>query len=84
MNKKIYIAMLLAAFALNGAYAQDNTKLNKEITLEKDIAPLEKKAVKKNELPKVKKPSATGQKTQFYYGQHPHLVALWLSHSAQL
>ncbi len=67
MNKKIYIAMLLAAFALNGAYAQDNTNLNKEITLEKDIAPLEKKAVKKNELPKVKKPAATGQKTQLGY-----------------
>ena len=59
--KKIYIAMLLAAFALNGAWAQDNKQnLNKEITLEKDIAPLEKKAVKKNELPKVKKPAATG------------------------
>ncbi len=67
MNKKIYIAILLAAFALNGVYAQDNTKLNKEITLEKDIAPLEKKAVKKNELPKVKKPTATGQKTQLGY-----------------
>ena len=52
--KKIYVSILLAAFALCGAYAQDNTKLNKEITLEKDIAPLEKKAVKKNELPKVK------------------------------
>ncbi len=65
--KKIYIAMLLAAFALNGAYAQDNKNLNKEITLEKDIAPLEKKAVKKNELPKVKKPVATGQKTQLGY-----------------
>ena len=67
MNKIIYIAMLLAAFALNGAYAQDNTNLNKEITLEKDIAPLEKKAVKKNELPKVKKPVTTGQKTQLGY-----------------
>ena len=66
--KKIYIAMLLAAFALNGAWAQDNKQnLNKEITLEKDIAPLEKKAVKKNELPKVKKPAATGPKTQLGY-----------------
>ncbi len=66
--KKIYIAMLLTAFALNGAHAQDNnTKLNKEITLEKDIAPLEKKAIKKNELPKVKKPSSTGPKTQLGY-----------------
>ena len=45
--KKIYIAMLLAAFAVTAANAQDNTKLNKEITLEKDVAPLEKKAVKK-------------------------------------
>ena len=65
--KKIYIAMLLAAFTLAGAHAQDNTKLNKEITLEKDIAPLEKKAVKKNELPKVKKPTTTGTKTQLNY-----------------
>ena len=68
MNKKIYVAMLLAAFTLSGAHAQDNKQnLNKEITLEKDIAPLEKKAVKKNELPKVKKPTATGQKTQLGY-----------------
>lgn len=65
--KKIYIAMLMAAFALNGAYAQDNTNLNKEITLEKDIAPLEKKAVKKNDLPKVKKPANTGKKTALGY-----------------
>ena len=65
--KKIYITMLLAAFNLNGALAQDNTKLNKEITLEKDIAPLEKKAVKKNDLPKVKKPAATGPTTSLGY-----------------
>ena len=65
--KKIYIAMLLAAFAVNGINAQDNKTLNKEITLEKDIAPLEKKAVKKNELPKVKKPATTGAKTQLGY-----------------
>ncbi len=65
--KKIYIVMLLAAMALNGAHAQNNTNLNKEITLEKDIAPLEKKAVKKNELPKVKKPTTTGSKTQLGY-----------------
>ena len=65
--KKIYIAILMAAFALNGAYAQDNKNLNKEITLEKDIAPLEKKAVKKNELPKVKKPATTGQKNALGY-----------------
>ena len=65
--KKIYIGMLLAAFALNGAMAQDKPNLNKEITLEKDIAPLEKKAVKKNELPKVKAPAPSGQKTQLGY-----------------
>ena len=59
--------MLLAAFAVTAANAQDNTKLNKEITLEKDVAPLEKKAVKKNELPKVKKPATTGKKTALGY-----------------
>ena len=67
MYKKIYIAMLLAAFAIHGVNAQDNKNLNKEITLEKDIAPLEKKAVKKSELPKVKKPASTGHKTQLGY-----------------
>ena len=67
MNKKISIAILLAAFALNGAHAQDNTKLNKEITLEKDIIPIDKKAVKKNALPAVKKPATTGQKTALGY-----------------
>ena len=37
--KKIYIAMLMAAFTLTTVNAQDNkTNLNKEITLEKDIA----------------------------------------------
>ena len=65
--KKIYFAMLMAAFALNGAYAQDNKGLTKEIMLEKDVAPLEKKAVKKNELPKVKKSTTTGTKTQLGY-----------------
>ena len=66
--KKIYIAIMLAAFALNGAYAQDNkTNLNKEITLEKDVAPIEKKAVKKNVLPKVKQTPRTGQKTSLGY-----------------
>lgn len=65
--KKIYIAMLLAAFTLTGVQAQDNTKLSKEITLEKDIAPLEKKAVKKNDLPKVKKPASTGPTTSLGY-----------------
>ena len=65
--RKLYIAMLLAAFTINAMHAQDNKNLNKEITLEKDIAPIEKKAVKKNDLPKVKKPAATGPKTQLGY-----------------
>ena len=66
--KKIYIAMLMAAFTLTAVNAQDNKQnLNKEITLEKDVAPLEKKAVKKNELPKVKKPAKTGTKTSLGY-----------------
>ena len=65
--KKIYIAALMAAFALNVAYSQDNKNLNKEITLEKDIEPLQKKAVKKNELPKVVKPATTGKKNQLGY-----------------
>ena len=66
-TKRLYIAMLLAAMAFTGVHAQDNTKLNKEITLEKDIEPIEKKAVKKNTLPKVKKAVTTGQKTQLGY-----------------
>ena len=67
MKKKIYVAILLAATTLMGVQAQDNTQLSKEITLEKDVAPLEKKAVKKNELPRVKKPASTGPKTQLGY-----------------
>ena len=67
MKKRYIVALLLTAMAINGVHAQDNTNLNKEITLEKDIAPLEKKAVKKNELPKVKKPTTTGGKTQLGY-----------------
>lgn len=65
--RRIYIAMLLAAFTCSAVQAQDNKNLNKEITLEKDIAPIEKKAVKKNDLPKVKKPASTGPKTQLGY-----------------
>ena len=67
MKKIYYIAMLMAAFTLCGASAQDKTNLNKEITLEKDVAPLEKKAVKKNDLPKVKKPVTTGRKSSLGY-----------------
>jgi len=48
MKKRLYIAaMLMALLTCNVAIAQDKQNLNKEITLEKDVAPLEKKAVKK-------------------------------------
>ncbi len=68
MKKRYIVALMIAAFAFHAAQAQDNKQnLNKEITLEKDIAPLEKKAVKKNELPKVKKSAPTAAKTQLGY-----------------
>ena len=57
----------MAAFALNAVHAQDHKNLNKEITLEKDIAPIDKKVVKKNELPKVKKAVPTGTKNALGY-----------------
>ena len=65
--KKFYFTILLAAFTLTTVYAQDNKNLNKEITLEKDIEPLQKKAVKKNQLPKVKKLESTQPKTNLGY-----------------
>ena len=61
----LFLAMVMAAFAMNVTLAQEN--LTKEITLEKDVAPLEKKAVKKNELPKVKKPSTKVNKISLGY-----------------
>ena len=65
--KKFYFTILLAAFTLTTVYAQDNKNLNKEITLEKDIEPLQKKAVKKNQLPKVKTLETTQPKTNLGY-----------------
>lgn len=65
--KKFYFTILLAAFTLTTVYAQDNKNLNKEITLEKDIEPLQKKAVKKNQLPKVKTLVSTQPKTNLGY-----------------
>ena len=66
MNKKLYI---IAAFAVAAASAsgqqtgitgtqQGQQELHKEITLEKDFVPVEKKATKKNTLPKVKRAAA--------------------------
>lgn len=66
--KKFYFSILLAAFTLTTVYAQENkNNLNKEITLEKDIEPLQKKAVKKNQLPKVKTLENTQPKTNLGY-----------------
>jgi len=68
-KNKIFATLLAAAFTITGALAQNsNQNLNKEITLEKDVAPLEHKATKKNELPKVKKTvNTTPTHTQLGY-----------------
>ena len=68
MKKKLYISMLAAVLAVAGATAQNNDKkdLTKEITLEKDFVPVEKKATKKNILPTVKKVSAPAKTTLNY------------------
>lgn len=57
MDKRLYIGLVAAMMLVAGASAQDANKkdLNKEITLEKDFVPVEKKATKKNTLPTVKK-----------------------------
>lgn len=57
MNKKIYLSMLVAITAAMGVNAQQpaGKELNKEIILEKDFVPVERKVTKKNTLPKVKK-----------------------------
>lgn len=78
--KKIYIAALAACMAtMAGAQAQqaakktakadkttDKTELKQEITLEKDFVPVEKKATKKNVLPKAKKTATTEKVTLGY------------------
>lgn len=65
--KKIYVSALLACLVAFSGQAQQQKQtqqqkkenLNKEITLQKDFVPVEKKATKKNSLPKVKKTSST-------------------------
>lgn len=64
MNK-IYVSVLMAAVVALGAGAQE--KLNKEITLDKDFVPVEKKAVKKSALPKVVIPAKSTDKAQVNY-----------------
>lgn len=65
--KKLYFTIILAALTLTTVNAQDKNNLNKEITLEKDIEPLQKKAVKKNQLPKVKTLDNVQPKTNLGY-----------------
>lgn len=57
MNKILTFTLTLALAGALLAEAQDNgtKQLNKEITLEKDFVPVEKKVTKKNTLPTVKK-----------------------------
>lgn len=65
--KKIYVSALLACLVVFGGQAQQQKKdLNKEITLQKDFVPVEKKATKKNSLPKVKKTTSTKPVTLKY------------------
>ncbi len=69
MNKKIFLSAIIACMAL-GMNAQQNTgkELNKEITLEKDFVPVEKKVTKKNTLPKVKKVTPPAKTNLDYSG----------------
>lgn len=60
---------MAAMLTVAGATAQNNNdkkNLNKEITLEKDFVPVEKKATKKNTLPTVKKVTAPAKTTLSY------------------
>lgn len=69
MKKRLYIGLMAAVLTVAGATAQNNNDkkdLNKEITLEKDFVPVEKKATKKNTLPTVKKVSAPARTTLSY------------------
>ena len=60
MNKKILLSVLIACATAAGANAQQTTsaqpagkELNKEITLEKDFVPVEKKVTKKAKAAKI-------------------------------
>ncbi len=59
--KKKYVSVLLAGLVAMSGMAQE--QLHKEITLDKDFVPVEKKADKKSALPKVFKPAKSGKAT---------------------
>ena len=65
---KRYIILLAAALATMSINAQSQKEdLHKEITLDKDFVPVEKKATKKNTLPRVAKPKTTSNHTTLNY-----------------
>lgn len=71
MKKKIYLSAIIACMALSmNAQQTTGKELNKEITLEKDFVPVEKKVTKKNTLPKVKKVTPPA-KTNLDYSSTP-------------
>jgi len=62
----VALACLVAA-PVNAQQNNDGKTLSKEITLEKDFVPTEKKATKKNELPAVKRIAPTSSKSTMTY-----------------
>lgn len=62
--KKIFVCICMFSIMGLGGYAQE---LNKEITLEKDFVPVEKKATKKNALPVVVQPAKNETPTTLKY-----------------
>lgn len=77
MKKKIYVSLLMASLVALTAGAQD--KLNKEITLDKDFVPVEKKAVKKSALPKVVTPAKSTERAQVNYSNWAEPTAVGTS-----
>lgn len=65
MKKKTYMGIMLAGLVSLTGGAQE--QLKKEITLDKDFVPVEKKAVKKSALPKVLKPVKSKKHAQLNY-----------------
>jgi hypothetical protein len=64
--KQISILLIAAVCALINVHAQDNdSNLNRELTLEKEYAPTVKDANKINELPEVKAPEVVKSQVQF-------------------
>ena len=63
--KKIYVSILAIGLTAMAGLAQEN--LNKEITLDKDFVPIEKKATKKSSLPQVMKPAQSETTSQLDY-----------------